>query len=120
MLFCLQFAFAQSNTTLQVFLKSAKNDSLNNLSIQLYLLPDTALPGAMGLAQQLGAAVHALQIEHGNSTVDAVVTVSLGVCSKPEQGGGSADALLRAADAQLYRAKTLGRHQVCGAQLAPA
>ena len=84
------------------------------------LLPDTALPGAMGLAQQLGAAVHALQIEHGNSTVDAVVTVSLGVCSKPEQGGGCADALLRAADAQLYRAKTLGRHQACGAELPPA
>lgn len=43
MLFYLQFATAQTNTTLQVFLKSAKNDSVNNLTLQLYLLPDTLL-----------------------------------------------------------------------------
>ena len=80
------------------------------------LLPDTALPGAMVLAQQLGAAVHALQIEHGDSAVAPVVTVSLGVCTRPAGDAGSAAALLRQADAQLYRAKTLGRHQVCGAE----
>ena len=43
MLLCLQLANAQTNTTLQVFLKSAKNDSLNNCSLQLFLLPDTNL-----------------------------------------------------------------------------
>lgn len=42
-LLCFQFASAQSNTSLQVFLKSAKNDSLNNLTVQLFLLPDTTL-----------------------------------------------------------------------------
>ena len=83
------------------------------------LLPDTDLPGAMVLAQQLGAAVHALQIEHGDSTATPVVTVSLGVCTWPENAPGSPDALLRAADAQLYRAKSMGRHQTCGATLVP-
>ncbi len=43
MVFCLQLTYAQSNTALQVFLRSAKNDSLNNLTVQLYLLPDTGL-----------------------------------------------------------------------------
>ena len=47
------------------------------------LLPDTELPGAMVLAQQLGAAVQALQIEHADSAASAVVNASLGVCCKP-------------------------------------
>ena len=29
------------------------------------------------------------------------------------------EALLHAADGQLYRAKAAGRHQTCGAELAP-
>jgi len=81
------------------------------------LLPDTDLRGAMVLAQQLGAAVHAQRIEHADSDVAAAVTVSLGVCSKGEEASGSAAALLREADAQLYKAKSLGRHQACGAAL---
>ncbi len=81
------------------------------------LLPDTALPGAMVVAQQLGAAVHALRIEHGDSTVAAVVTVSLGVCAQPGPAPGDATTLLRQADAQLYRAKSEGRHRACGAEL---
>ena len=43
LLLCFNLANAQTNTTLQVFLKSAKNDSLNNLTVQLFLLPDTSL-----------------------------------------------------------------------------
>ena len=81
------------------------------------LLPDTDLPGALNLARQLGAAVQALQIEHADSAVAPVVTVSLGVGSKAGKAPGSAAALLRVADAQLYRAKSLGRNQACGAEL---
>ena len=84
------------------------------------LLPETPLHGALALAEQLGAAVHALQIEHADSSVATVVTASLGVCSKPEHRSGSATALLGEADAQLYRAKSRGRHQVWGAELAGA
>ena len=91
------------------------------------LLPDTELRGALAVARQLGAAVHALQIEHGDSAAASVVTVSLGVCSRaacaaapatPALQGG-AEALLHAADGQLYRAKAAGRHQTCGGELAP-
>ncbi len=36
-------SFAQKNTTLTVFVKSAKTDSAINITLQLYLLPDTIL-----------------------------------------------------------------------------
>ena len=82
------------------------------------LLPDTDLTGSMILARQLGAAVQALQIEHADSSVAPQVTVSLGVCSKSERTTtGSAAALMREADAQLYRAKADGRNRACGAEL---
>jgi diguanylate cyclase (GGDEF)-like protein len=77
------------------------------------LLPDTASAGAVVLAEQLGAAVMALCIEHGDSPVAPVVTVSLGVCTQTAQLQGSAADLLRAADAQLYRAKSEGRNRAC-------
>jgi outer membrane receptor for ferrienterochelin and colicin len=38
-------AFAQKNTTLTVSVRSAKTDSAINISLQLYLLPDTVLTG---------------------------------------------------------------------------
>lgn len=82
------------------------------------LLPDTQLPGALALAARLGEQVHALQIDHGDSLAAPVVTVSLGVCSKPEGTAGTAAALVREADAQLYLAKSQGRHRACGVELA--
>ena len=84
------------------------------------LLPDTPLAGALVLARQLGQQVHELQIAHGDSAAAPVVSISLGVCSKPEDAVGTADALLREADGQLYLAKSSGRHRACGAALATA
>jgi len=81
------------------------------------LLPDTDLPGAKQLAEQLGARVADLQLEHAGSTVAAFVTVSVGVCCKPAGMQGSVAELLRQADAQLYLAKQRGRKQSCAAQL---
>ncbi len=81
------------------------------------LLPDTDLGGAILLAERLGQQVFARQIEHADSSVAPVVTVSLGVCGKHEEAAGTAEALLRGADAQLYVAKSRGRHQVAGAEL---
>jgi PleD family two-component response regulator len=49
--------------------------------------------------------------------VAPVITGSLGVCGKRSDATGSAAALLREADAQLYLAKARGRHQTCGAEL---
>ena len=43
-LLCIQYTNAQNKTTpLTVFVQAAKNDSVNNTTLQLYLLPDTNL-----------------------------------------------------------------------------
>lgn len=81
------------------------------------LLPDTNLDGALHLAEQLGRRVFELQIEHADSPVAAMVTISLGVCGTTAAAHGSAAALLSGADAQLYAAKSRGRHRVNGAAL---
>jgi diguanylate cyclase (GGDEF)-like protein len=83
------------------------------------LLPDTDLAGAMHVAETLGVAIDAQRIEHADSDVAPMVSISLGVCTRAGDAEGSADKLLRQADAQLYRAKTLGRHRACGAELEP-
>jgi diguanylate cyclase (GGDEF)-like protein len=87
------------------------------------LLPDTDLAGAMTVAEELGQLLFVQQIAHADSSVAKVVTVSLGVCCKRagcaagSDRGGSAEALMREADAQLYVAKARGRHQACGAHM---
>jgi diguanylate cyclase (GGDEF)-like protein len=91
------------------------------------LLPDTDLAGAMMVAQELSQLLFVQQIAHADSSVAKVVTVSLGVCCKHagstsgaaggEFAGGSAEALMREADAQLYVAKARGRHQASGAHM---
>lgn len=81
------------------------------------ILPDTPLLGAEKIAASLEAAVRALGIEHEESDVCGVVTISLGVAStNPVSGASSAD-LLACADAQLYRAKESGRGQVKARQI---
>ena len=83
------------------------------------LLPDTDLAGAMHVAVALGHTVDAQRIEHADSAAAPIVTLSLGVCTRGLHAAGTAADLLRQSDAQLYRAKSLGRHQVCGAEMAP-
>jgi diguanylate cyclase (GGDEF)-like protein len=84
------------------------------------LLPATTLEGALTFAQQLGAGVEALALEHAQSSVSPVVTVSLGVCAAVGHAPGKAEALVRAADAQLYAAKAAGRNRSCGIALPAA
>jgi diguanylate cyclase (GGDEF)-like protein len=81
------------------------------------LLPNTSLSGALAFARQLGAGVEALGLAHAASSVSPVVTVSLGVCATNGNDPGSAEELLRAADAQLYSAKVQGRNRACGTAL---
>ncbi len=78
------------------------------------LLPGAPMDGAMVVARHLGAGVEALGLVHAMSPVSPSVTVSLGVSSTNGREPGSAEALLRAADAQLYRAKETGRNRACG------
>jgi diguanylate cyclase (GGDEF)-like protein len=81
------------------------------------LLPETDLHGAQQLANDLGARVANLHLEHAESSVAAFVTVSVGVCCKAAGMPGNAAELLRQADAQLYLAKERGRNQSCAAPL---
>jgi diguanylate cyclase (GGDEF)-like protein len=81
------------------------------------LLPDTDLAGAMAVAEQLAQCVRDLALEHAGSRVAQVVTVSVGACSKGDDTQGTAQAILRCADEQLYVAKSRGRNQCNGAEL---
>ncbi len=73
------------------------------------LLPETPLEGARIFAEKTRESVEAsgltLEGEHP-------LTVSLGVATYPADGHSAID-LVKAADEQLYRAKDLGRNQVC-------
>ena len=81
------------------------------------LLPDTALEGALLKAAEIEAAVRALALEHADSALGGIVTVSVGVAGVGAPQRLSESALVAAADAQLYRAKREGRARVCGAPL---
>lgn len=83
------------------------------------ILPETAFADALAMARLLEQRVRARQMVHARSSTAPVVTVSLGVAGTAAPHGGSAQALLAEADAQLYLAKHAGRGQACGARVAP-
>lgn len=73
------------------------------------ILPNTAVEGAIGVAENIRAAVQALQIPHADSRISQLVTLSLGISSiipKPET---SPVRLIAIADEALYQAKAEGR-----------
>jgi diguanylate cyclase (GGDEF)-like protein len=75
------------------------------------LLPETGLDGASVVAELLRQSLAERRIRIGEN-VDVTVTASFGVAELEE--GQSVDALLRAADSALYRAKELGKNRVGG------
>ncbi len=76
------------------------------------LLPDTPIEGAFQVAQRIQAAIRELAILHETSTINAYVTVSLGVATIIPKNKVSSLSLLNAADEALYQAKKLGRNQI--------
>ncbi|HLO47924.1 MAG TPA: diguanylate cyclase [Kamptonema sp.] len=74
------------------------------------ILPDSSLEETRMRAEQLREGVKQLQIEHRRQPLGSI-TVSIGVACFPEHGN-STEALVRAADAALYRAKKDGRDRV--------
>lgn len=73
------------------------------------LLPHTTASEALAMAERLRRAIHRIDWEGG-----IAVRASLGVAALiPSAGEASAEALIRAADSALYRAKHQGRDQVC-------
>lgn len=81
------------------------------------LLPDTALPGALAVAEAIRAAVQDLKIPHAGSKAAPCVTVSLGVACGIPKGDQAAEGLVETADKQLYAAKSEGRNRVKGIAL---
>lgn len=75
----------------------------------LILMPETSLAQARETVERLRLAVERLAVPgaHGSRRL----TMSAGVAAFPEQGD-SAEALVAAADARLYRAKEAGRNRV--------
>ncbi len=74
------------------------------------LLPGADQPGALAVAEQIRAAVYALQICH-NGHDAGVVTISIGVeAMAPVHGANTILQLLRHADQALYAAKSSGRN----------
>lgn len=78
------------------------------------ILPETDFADAMAIAHELEQQVRNQAIPHADSDAGAVVTISLGVAGRSAGTPGSAEALLAAADAQLYKAKHAGRGRACG------
>ncbi len=76
------------------------------------LLPGSDVPGALRIAHNIRLAVESLRMEHRESKVKEVVTVSVGVCSRTPHIGESPGDMLYEADMALYLAKQLGRNRV--------
>jgi diguanylate cyclase (GGDEF)-like protein len=76
------------------------------------LLPETALAGAVEIAERLRRQVETMVVEWRNTPIE--VRVSIGVASCPECAPGP-EALLAAADAALYVSKNSGRNRVTAA-----
>ncbi|MES2299961.1 MAG: diguanylate cyclase [Pseudomonadota bacterium] len=84
------------------------------------LLPETDGEGALRTAERLEAVVRALGIAHLGSDLTDVVTISLGAAVMLPTAESASAALIGQADAQLYRAKGLGRGRACIAPATPA
>jgi diguanylate cyclase (GGDEF)-like protein len=84
------------------------------------ILPETALKGAMRVAEAARLAVTQLKIPHAHSPAGPHVSISGGVATTLWQGEDTAQQLIKAADQRLYEAKRQGRNRMIAAQPAAA
>ena len=82
------------------------------------LLPATDATGALHIAETMRRAVRGREIPHPDSP-NGIVTVSIGVATEDIEHYATAEALIAAADAALYAAKSAGRDRVMVAPASP-
>lgn len=82
------------------------------------ILPETPFEGAMNVGDEMRAGVQALNVEHPDSGVAKVVTISLGVASCQPGNDMTAAKLVSLADQALFEAKRQGRNRVVDASAA--
>ena len=76
------------------------------------IIADTDCQNARAMGERIRAAVEALQIEHKGSKVSRTVSISIGgICVVPTIHMNE-EAIIHAADTNLYAAKERGRNQV--------
>lgn len=75
------------------------------------LLPDTGLPGALQIAENIRASIEQLDIQHNDKKLH--ITISVGVCSLIPSERDNEQGLCSLADKALYQAKHAGRNRVC-------
>ena len=77
------------------------------------ILPDTDSVGARHILDRIRNTVKSLAIKHEYSSIDSVVTVSIGIAvAIPADNDMAVEDLLKSADQALYTAKRQGRNKV--------
>ncbi|KGF72648.1 regulator [Neosynechococcus sphagnicola sy1] len=76
------------------------------------ILPCTDAAGASHIAQEIQSQLRSLQLLHNQSSVDAFVTLSLGIATTIPDFQLSPKDLIRTADQALYAAKAGGRNRI--------
>ncbi len=76
------------------------------------VLPNAGLNGGLEIVRRMQSNIEALAINHVDSQVSDIVTVSIGLaCALPDRGSGYAS-LIQCADGVLYNAKENGRNRI--------
>ena len=84
------------------------------------LLPNTTLPGAIQMVEQVQAAIAQRHLPHAYSPVSPILTLSFGlVCHCPGVQEHSPRELIHQADLALYEAKAQGRDRYVVGSLLP-
>jgi diguanylate cyclase (GGDEF)-like protein len=78
----------------------------------LIVFPEQELGRASAVAERLRGALADAAIPHAGNPPFDVLTACIGVAAAPPSTEVEVDAVLRAADAALYAAKTAGRNRV--------
>ena len=91
---------------------------LISLTTDVFEVTQVRNEDALVIAHELEHKVRELAVPHASSSVDTVITISVGLATRPGSTDGDVNALLSLADSMLYKAKRTGRGRVCSAVLA--